>query len=229
MPCLPGWERLKAAPSRMCLRYTTRCCPRRNPNRRAWEQYRNTLPMDHPDRERAQAIIDSLPERNPAQQRGQEALTDWPRLAARTAIGVAEGAGGAMAGKTLGGLGGPKEGDLPRAETQAILAIMEQKRQQAQRAAATRARNKGGQALSVAVCFDCSPLPSAFFAKNPAQPFGNPDQHRDLCGDESSEHDIHANIDHALRYRQPKASDGQAHEQPGTYAEQDEIEPEPEV
>jgi hypothetical protein len=119
--------------------------PSENPNRRAWEQYRNTLPMDHPDRERAQAIIDSLPERNPAQQRGQEALTDWPRLATRTAIGVAEGAGGAMAGKTLGGLGGPKEGDLPRAETQAILAIMEQKRQQAQRAAATRARDKAAK------------------------------------------------------------------------------------
>ena len=76
--------------------------PSQNPQRRAWEQYRNTLPMDHPDRERAQAIIDSMPERNPAQKAGQEALTDWPRMATRTGIGIAEGAGGALVGKNSG-------------------------------------------------------------------------------------------------------------------------------
>jgi hypothetical protein len=37
------------------------------------------------------------------------------------------GVGGAMTGKTLGGLIGPAEGSLPRVETQAIVAMMQQR------------------------------------------------------------------------------------------------------
>ena len=50
-----------------------------------------------------------------------------------------------MAGKTLGGLAGSKEGDLPRAETMALLEAIRRRQEHAQRAAATRARNKAAR------------------------------------------------------------------------------------
>jgi hypothetical protein len=102
----------------------------------------NTLPPGHPDRERAQAIIDSLPQHNPARDR---ALGDPCRIAARTVVGIADGAGGTVVGKTLAG---PWEGDLPRAETQALMEAM---RQQAAQKALTRHRR---------ACPHCQPTPT---------------------------------------------------------------------
>jgi hypothetical protein len=58
-----------------------------------------------------------------------EYFSDTGRVATRTGIGVAEGIGGAATGKTLGGLIGPAEGNLPRAKTEALIE-MERRRQQ---------------------------------------------------------------------------------------------------
>jgi hypothetical protein len=52
-------------------------------------------------------------------------------MATRTGVGIADGAGAAVAGKTAAGYLGLWEGQLP------------QRQQQAQRAATTRARNRG--------------------------------------------------------------------------------------
>jgi hypothetical protein len=55
--------------------------------------------------------------------RARRLFEGYPRLATRTGIGIAEGAGGALLGKTLGGIAGPWEGELPRAATQMLLEL----------------------------------------------------------------------------------------------------------
>jgi len=86
----------------------------------------------------SQAIIDSLPERNAARDGRWSMLASG---AARTGVGVAEGVGGAVVGKTLGGFLNLGDGDQPRAETQAQLQAVRERAQRAQKAAAARARN----------------------------------------------------------------------------------------
>lgn len=105
--------------------------PPLNQERAAYEEYLKRLPVDHPERARVQEMIDKMPERNPYREAAKDHFLS-PSVAVRTGVGIMEGVGGAMTGKTVGGL---LEPSLPRAEADALA--------KAVREAAERAAKKG--------------------------------------------------------------------------------------
>ena len=142
----PSSERLKAARPRLYLRCTICCCRRRTRNGGRGRNTEHTA-VGHPDRERAQATIDSGDERNPRVS-GRWSISviraAWPRArlsASRKALAALWSA------RRSGPPG--LEGDLPRAETQALeehaAKAAALRAERAQKAAATRARNKAAE------------------------------------------------------------------------------------
>lgn len=121
--------------------------PPLNQERQAYEEYLKRLPADHPERARVQEMIAGMPERNPYREAAMDYFSS-PAVLTRTLVGAAEGAGGAMAGKTVGGM---LEPSLPRAEAEALAKSM--RRRQAPAAtvsvAPAKTKTKEGSAKSM--------------------------------------------------------------------------------
>lgn len=90
--------------------------PPLNQERQAYEEYLKRLPADHPERARIEEMIAKMPAKNPYREAAVDHFAS-PAVAVRTLVGGMEGAGGALAGKTVGGL---LEPSLPRAEADAL-------------------------------------------------------------------------------------------------------------